>query len=234
MPLRRRKVPVLGPPAGPPFAARRGRLRRGELHAYGSLLSELDGQGVVLVTGEPASKGSVAIAIATAASAAGSRAALVECDLANPRLAGSLELAPAPGLHEYLRWDAEASQVLQALVLAGPGSAAAEEPLVCVVAGEPTSSGSVLLSAESFRHAVERLRSAYELLVLCAPPLEEAALVELVAEHSDAALAAVSRPAASGRRGRRLKRAMRRLPVAKVGLVLFEASERELRAPDPT
>jgi Mrp family chromosome partitioning ATPase len=209
-------------------------LRRGELHAYGSVLSELDGQGVVLVTGEPASKGPVAIAIATAASAAGSRAALVECDLANPSLAGSLELTPAPGLHEYLRWDAEAPQVLQALVLAGPGSAAAEEPLVCVVAGEPTSSGAVLLSAESFRHAIERLRNAYELLVLCAPSLEDPALVELVAERSDVALAAVDRPAASGRRGRRLKRTMRRLPVGRLGLILHEAPEPEPRAPDPT
>src|SRR3954447_20811667 len=127
----------------------------------------MDGRGVVLVTGEPASKGPVSIAIATAAAAAGRRVALVECDLASPSLAVALELAPAPGLHEYLRWDAGAAQILQALVLAGPGSAGAEEPLVCVVAGEPTSSGAVLLSAESFRHAVENLRSAYELLILC-------------------------------------------------------------------
>lgn len=231
--LRRRKVPVLGRPAGPSFATRRGTLRRGELQAYGSVLSELEGQGVVLVTGEPASKGPVSVAIAAAASAAGSRTALVECDLANPSLSGSLELAPAPGLHEYLRWDVEASQVLQALVLAGPGSEAAEEPLVCVVAGEPTSSGSVLLSAESFRHAVERLRGAYELVVLCAPSLEEPALVGLVAERSDAALAAVGRPAATGKRGRRLRRTMRRLPVARLGLVLHEAPGPEPRAPDP-
>jgi tyrosine-protein kinase Etk/Wzc len=202
-------------------------MRRGELQSYGELLSELDGQKVVLVTGEPASKGPVSIAIATAASAAGSRTALVECDLAHPSLAGSLELAAAPGLHEYLRWDAEASQILQALVLAGPGSAAAEEPLVCVVAGEPTTNGSVLLSAESFRQAVERLRGAYELLVLCAPSLEEEALVGLIAERSDVALAAVGRHAASGRRGRRLKRAMRRLPAPGLGLVLHEASEPE-------
>jgi tyrosine-protein kinase Etk/Wzc len=220
---RRRKVPVVGQPPGPSAGADPGRLRRSELQAFGSLLAELDGDGVVLVTGEPGGKCSAAVAIATAASAAGRRVALVECDLADPRLAASLDLAPAPGLHEYLRWDVEAAQILQALVLAGPGSGAAEEPLVCVVAGEPTASGAVLLSAESFRHAVERLRGAYELVVLCAPSLEEAPLLALVAERADVALAAIGRSAASGRRGRRLKRAMRRLPVPKVGLVLYEA-----------
>ena len=228
---RRRKVPVIGQLPRPSGGADPGTLRRGELQAYGSVLSELDGQGVVLVTGEPASKCSVSIAIATVASAAGRRVALVECDLANPSLAASLELAPAPGLHEYLRWDVEAAQILQALVLTGPGSGSAAEPLVCVVAGEPTSSGSVLLSAESFRHAVERLRSAYELVVLCAPSLEEAPLVELVAERSDVALAAIDRPAASGRRGRRLKRAMRRLPIPRVGLVLHADPAQEPPVP---
>lgn len=220
---RRRKVPVIGQPPGSSGGADPGTLRRGELQAYDSVLSELDGHGVVLVTGEPADKCSASIAIATAAAAAGRRVVLVECDLANPSLATSLQLVPGPGLHEYLRWDVEAAQILQALVLAGPGSDPAGEPLVCVVAGEPTSSGSVLLSAESFRHAVERLRGAYELVVICAPSLEEAPLVELVAERSDVALAAVGRPAVSGRRGRRLRRAMRRLPVPRVGLVLLEA-----------
>ena len=65
----------------------------------------------------------------------GRRTVLVECDLARPRLAADLGLAPGPGLHEYLRWEAEAAEILQPLVLAGPAAAGAGEPLVCIAAG---------------------------------------------------------------------------------------------------
>ncbi len=216
---RRRKLPVLAETAGEAFATSRGALRRSDLRSYDSVLSELDEARVALVTGDPASKGAVATALATAAGAAGRRAALVECDLASPKLAQALGLAAAPGLHEYLRWEAEPAQILQALVLAGPGSGAAEEPLVCVVAGEATSSGAVLLSADSFRDAIARLRSAYDLVVVNGPPLDEAHLAELVATQADVVLAAVSR-SASGRHRRRAGRVMRRLPGRKAGLVL--------------
>lgn len=219
---RRPKLPLLAQTNGEGFESSRGTLRRSDMKAYDSVLAELRDAKVALVTGDSASKGTVATAIATAASAAGGRAALVECDFAAPQMARCLGLAFAPGLHEYLRWEAEASQILQALVLAGPGSADAQEPLVCVVAGEQTSSGAVLLSAESFRHATARLRSAYDLVVLAGPPLEEAALVELVAAQSDVAIAAVGKPTASGRAGRKLRRALRRLPARPAGLVLHE------------
>ena len=222
MALRQPKLPLLAQTGGEGFASSRGTLRRSDMKAYDSVLAELRDARVALVTGDPASKGAVATAIATAASAAGGRAALVECDFAGPQLAQCLGLAAAPGLHEYLRWEAEAAQILQALVLAGPGSAGAQGPLVCVVAGEPTSSGAVLLSAESFRHATARLRSAYDFVVFAGPPLEEADLVELVAAQSDVALAAVGKPAASGRAGRKLKRALRRLPARPAGLILHE------------
>lgn len=225
MRLRRSKLPLLAQTHGVGLASSRGALRRSDMEAYDSVLAELRGAQVALVTGDPDRKGAVATAIATAASAAGQRAALVECDLASPQLAQYLGLAPSPGLHEYLRWDAEARQILQALVLAGPGSAEAQEPLVCVVAGEPTSSGAVLLSAESFRHATARLRGAYDLVVFDGPPLEEAILTELVAAQCDVALAAVGKPTASGRAGRKLRRALRRLPTRPAGLVLHEMPE---------
>jgi succinoglycan biosynthesis transport protein ExoP len=221
VPLRRARVPVLAR-SREGAASAWGSLRRSELDAYSEVLAELGEAATVLVSGGAASKGPVATGLATAAAVSGRRAVLVECDLANPRLARALGLTTAPGLHEYLRWASEAAQILQALVLAGPASEAVEAPLTCVVAGEPTSNGAVLLAAESFRQATERLRNAYELVVYAGPPLEEAQPAALVAAQADAAVAAVSAAEASGRSGRALRRSLRRLPVRTLGLVLCD------------
>ena len=99
--------------------------------------------------------------------AAGRRTILVECDLARPRLAAHVGLAAAPGLHEYLRWEAEPADVLQP-VAARPGPAAdgAGDPLVCVCAGRPAAKAETLLGLQSFAHMVEKLRGAYELVLL--------------------------------------------------------------------
>jgi MinD-like ATPase involved in chromosome partitioning or flagellar assembly len=95
---------------------------------------------------------------------------LLECELVEPGLAEALGLATAPGLHEYLRGIADSGEILKPVALAGPGSAGASEPLVCVVAGRPASDGAVLLDSERFRHAVTGLSDAYELLVIDGPP----------------------------------------------------------------
>ena len=57
-------------------------------------------------------------------------------------------------------------------MLAGPASAGAVEPLACVVAGEPGSASAPLLASERCHHAIERLRTAYDLLVIAGPGLE--------------------------------------------------------------
>lgn len=178
--------------AGP--APRAGTLRRCDLEAYGALREQLGGSRAVLVLGEPARRREVAIGLAATAAAADTRTALLECDLGRPGIADALGLAPAPGLHEYLRGETESEEILDALVLAGPGAGAATEPLVCVVAGRPAPDASALLGSERFRHAVAKLRSGYELLVLAGPSAEgfDGALGVLTAE-ADATLACVGR-----------------------------------------
>jgi Mrp family chromosome partitioning ATPase len=114
----------------------------------------------------------VALGLATAVTVEGRRVALLEADLAAPELAGALGLSPGPGLHEYLLGEAEAPQILQALVLAGPASGRATEPLACVVAGEPGPASGPLLASDRCRHAIGRLRAAYDLLVIDGPELE--------------------------------------------------------------
>lgn len=187
--LRRRKHPVLAEIPAPRHAppARLGALGRAGLEAYAGLAASLTGPGPVLVTG-PA-KSEVALGLAAATAAEGRRVALLECDLAAPMLAGLLGLAVSPGLHEYLQGDADAAQILQSLVLAGPASGRAVEPLACIVAGEPALAPVALLDSERCDHAIQRLRRAYDLLVIDGPPLEEDPdSLRALAEHSGATL----------------------------------------------
>ncbi|HEY5814916.1 MAG TPA: hypothetical protein VIS95_01090 [Solirubrobacterales bacterium] len=189
-------------PSRPSAELRTGTLRRGDLEAFRGLLERLAGARAVLVAGDTAARQQVAAGLAAAAAAEGTRTALLECDLERPGLADALGLAGAPGLGEYLRGDAEAEAILKPVVPAGPGSAAAEEPLVCVVAGRPAADAERLLASERFRHAVSSLRATYELLVLDGPPpgrdaelLAAMAVVDATVAVVDGADAAPSLPA---------------------------------------
>jgi Mrp family chromosome partitioning ATPase len=192
---RRGKPPVLAvisaarPPAGDAPA---WRLRRADYEALGSLLNALQGSGAVLLTGAEEGKSAAVVGLATVATATGRRTALLECDLAQPRVAGDLGLTAAPGLGEYLRREASAPQILQSLILAGPASGGAVTPLTCIVAGASTSDGAALLASDDFAHAISKLRSAYDLVVVDGPPLgrDEGSLVE-VARRVDVTLACV-------------------------------------------
>jgi Mrp family chromosome partitioning ATPase len=198
------KIPARSSPG-----LRMGTLRRGDLTAFGGLLEKLGGAGSVLMTGEAPGRRQAAAGLAAAAAAAGTRTALLECDLAAPGLADALGLANAPGLHEFLRGNAEVKEILKPVVLAGPASAAAIEPLVCVVAGRPASDGWALLASEDLGRAVEGLRAGYELLVIDGLPLADGYALGPLLGLVDATLACV--PAAEARR---------KLPVPVTGLVV--------------
>jgi Mrp family chromosome partitioning ATPase len=149
-------------------------LRRNDLEQLVAAREKLDGKRVVLVTGEEAATATVAVALAGVAAAAGISTALVECDIERPRIAAALGLAPTPGLHEYLRWEATPPDVVQPLALAGAAAAGEPGTLVCVCAGRPGGSTRALLDLGSFRHMTAKLREAYEVTVLLGPPLEGA------------------------------------------------------------
>lgn len=188
--LRRRgKLEVLAEvPAAESSSGRAGALGREQLRAYADLAERLDGSGSVFLTGS--SRTTASAGLAAAATAAGRRVALLECDLAEPTLAATLGLQPEPGLHEYLRGEAEASEILQPLVLAGPASGRAVEPLTCIVAGAAEPEPVALLDSERCDQAIERLRRAYELLVIAGPGLDEDAdSLRALAEHASTTLA---------------------------------------------
>jgi hypothetical protein len=217
-----RKLPVLAEISAPrPGESGAWSLRRDDFEALAGVRERLDGHRVVVVTGSEGIVAGAALAVAGAASAAGRRTALLECELAQPSVAAGVGLAPTPGLHEYLRWEVAAPQILQPLVLAGPAARGAAGPLVCIVAGRPAEDAPALLESESFRHATARLGDAYELTVVVAPSLEyENGSLEAVAARGDAVLACVGREQVSGRGRRRLRKALKRLPAPALGAVV--------------
>ncbi len=206
---RRARQPVLAEiPARRESLSRPAALGRAELQAYSDLARALDGPRAVLATG-PA-RSAVALGLAAAATAQGRRVALLECDLAAPSLAATLGLDAVPGLHEYLLGDEGATRILQPLVLAGPASGGASEPLVCIVAGAPEPEPVALLDSDRCDRAIQKLRRAYDLLVIAGPPLgRDADALLALAEHSDATVAC------GGRR-----EIPKRLPAPVTGCVL--------------
>jgi Mrp family chromosome partitioning ATPase len=217
----RRKLPVLAEISGPrPGESRAWSLRQADLEALAKPRQALDGHRVVLISGDERLAGAIALA---AASAADRRTALLECDVGQPRLAVELGLAPAPGLHEYLRWEATAAEILQPLVLAGPAAQGASGPLVCTVAGRPATNPGTLIALESFRHALAKLRAAYDLTVLIGPPLEVVrGSPEAIAAQADAVIAAVSPRGIRGQPGRLLRAQLRRLKTETLGAVVVD------------
>ncbi|HET9154177.1 MAG TPA: hypothetical protein VFN85_08690 [Solirubrobacterales bacterium] len=215
--LRGRRLPLLAEVSGPGEDARAWSLRRGDLEALEKALPRLEGERVVLVAGQREAAPLAAIALAAAAAARGPRTILVECDLARPRLAAYVGLAATPGLHEYLRWEAEPADVLQPVVLGGSAVDGAGDPLACVCAGRPASKTETLLGLQSFAHMVEKLRAAYELVLLSGPPLlEEPGSIAIAARQADAVVAGLPAPATGDRT---IAKALERLPVPALGTI---------------
>jgi Mrp family chromosome partitioning ATPase len=216
----RSRLPVLAEISGP--AEGRGwALRRGDFVALEEALPRLAQRRMVLVAGEGEEPALAAIALAAAAAASGRRTILVDCDLARQRLAAHLGLDSAPGVHEYLRWEAEPADVLQPVALFGQAAAGASEPLVCICSGRPATKAETLLGLQSFSHMVGKLRDAYELVLLLAPPVAaEPASCLAVARQADAVVAGLSTDGVD----RRLQAAIRRLPVPALGAVKISSS----------
>lgn len=215
----RSRIPVLAEISGPADGRAWG-LRRQDFASLTELLPRLAERRVVAVAGEVGSTAVAAVAVAAAASASGRRTILVECDLARPRLAAQVGLAATPGLHEYLRWEAEPGAIIQPVVLAGPATGSAADPLVCVCGGRPADRAETLLGLQSFGHMVEKLRAAYELTILLAPAvLKEPNASEAVAVHADATIAGLPAAATTSRAGRATRAATRRLPPPVLGAI---------------
>jgi polysaccharide biosynthesis transport protein len=220
MRLGRARLPVLAEVSGPaPEGSRVWSLRRRDHERLTEMLPRLGESRVVLLTGDADATRVAAVSVASAAASSGRRTVLLECDLERPRLAADLGLRAEPGLHEYLRWEVRPEEVLQPLLLAGP-AAGAGDPLACICAGRRAQSAEVLLGLGSCQHAVAKMRRAYELVLLAAPaPVPDPSATLAAARQADAVLAGMPAAEASGREGRPLRAAIRRLPLPALGTV---------------
>jgi receptor protein-tyrosine kinase len=218
----RRKLPVVAEISAPASGEDRvWRLRREDLEQLEEVLERVGRRRVVLVSGGEDLVRVLSVGLAGAACAAGRRTALVECDLARPRLAADLGLSQSPGLHEYLRWEATAAEILQPLALAGPAASRGSEPLVCISAGRLAPDPGILLGLQSFRHMAAKLRGAYDLVVLSGPKIaSDPACLETIAAEADGVLAGISPPQASGSSQKVMRSALARLPAATLGAVV--------------
>jgi Mrp family chromosome partitioning ATPase len=218
----RAKLPVLAEISGPaPEATRAWSLRRQDFERLAALQPRLAKRRAALVTGGEEATRVAAVALAAAASATGRRTVLLECDLARPRLAADLGLAQAPGLHEYLCWEATPAEVLQPVALGGSAAAGATGPLVCIAAGRAAPQPETLLGLPSFLHMTAKLRSAYDFVVLAGPGIgSEDGALRIVSGQADVVIVGLSPAQVSGRDGRPLRAAVRRLPTPSLGAVV--------------
>jgi Mrp family chromosome partitioning ATPase len=214
------RLPVLAQVSGPLADAGPWSLGGEDFQRLRKLRARIGSRRLLLVTGSSADGGVLATGIAAAAAAAGSRTVLVDCDLAAAELAAELGLEPAPGLHEYLRWEATPQQLLQPLALAGPASAAAEEPLAFIAAGRPAADPATLLRLQSFRHMSAKLRHAYELVVVSGPPLDAGGALRPAVAEADAVIAAIGSEQSSRSARKALRRDLRRLGAKPLGAVV--------------
>jgi Mrp family chromosome partitioning ATPase len=220
------RLPVLAEIGAP--ASSNGRawgLRRNDLEQLVAARERIEGKRVVLVTGEEAATATVAVALAGAVAAAGASTALVECDVERPRIAAQLGLAPTPGLHEYLRWEATPPDVVQSLTLAGIAAAGRPGTLICVCAGRPGGSARALLDLGSFRHMTAKLREAYEVTILLGPPLEgvDGALGSVAAAADCTVAALTQRP--SRRYAKATRDALSWLKARPVGAIVVSTTD---------
>ena len=152
---------------------------------------------VVLIAGSQPEEGktTVSMSLASAAAIAGQRVLLLEGDLRRPSFARRLQVNPAPGLVEYLRGQAEPSQVVQLVDLFPPhteaapaGARAAVARLACITAGAIGADSSELLSSDRFRHFISEIRAAYDLIVIDSSPLLAVVDPLQLVEQADAVL----------------------------------------------
>ncbi len=149
-----------------------------------------DAPATIAVTAPSSSGSSIALGLASSLAMGGGRVILVEADLRRPALAAALELAVGPGLAEYLEGGARPGDVMRAVALLQGG---AEEPhvLVCVPAGHADRSAAAALGGERLPGLIDRLRRAYDFVIVDAPPVIEGPGAAVAAGATDGTVISV-------------------------------------------
>ena len=117
----------------------------------------------LLVTSTIANEGKTTLAInlATALAQKGKRVLLVDCDLRNPSVAFTYEMATMPGLSEYLREKASLDDIL---------FHAPEDNMYVIFGGQPISHPENLFRQDMAKELLDAAKNAFDYIILDTPP----------------------------------------------------------------
>ena len=119
---------------------------------------------VILVTSSVPNEGKTTFAASLARSVArsGGRALLIDCDLRHPSIGPLFEVPRGPGLVSYFKGKSDFARLIHVDV---------SSRLHYITAEEGTANPQDLLGSQHMRDVLEKLRFAYDLIVLDAPPI---------------------------------------------------------------
>lgn len=112
-------------------------------------------------------KSTVSAWYAYVSAASGVRTLLVDCDLRKPRLAERFDLAPTPGLTDFLAGSAEPQDVLRVIDVEGPDAV----PLTVIPAGATVQQPAEAIGSQRFTTFIEEVSHAYDLVIFDTAPL---------------------------------------------------------------
>lgn len=112
-------------------------------------------------------KSTVSAWYAYVSAASGVRTLLVDCDLRKPRLAERFDLAPTPGLTDFLAGSAEPQDVLRVIDVEGPDAV----PLTVIPAGATVQQPAETIGSQRFTTFIEEVSHAYDLVIFDTAPL---------------------------------------------------------------
>jgi capsular exopolysaccharide synthesis family protein len=173
-------------------------------------------------------KSTVAAGLATAATLAGRRVLLVECDLRRPVFADRLDVAAAPGLADWASGRAEPPDVIQQLAVSRSNGKHegteegddASRLLTVISAGSFSPEPAELLASARFTEFVEQTSSVYDLVVFdCTPLLPVGDALEVL-RKADAALLCIRLEQTTREQALAAKAALEHLPERLLGLVI--------------
>jgi Mrp family chromosome partitioning ATPase len=127
-------------------------------------------------------KSTVAASLAFAIASAGRRTLLVDCDLRRPAIAERLGMERSPGISDFLAGEATPQQILRpipfraSLSLNGASAngalgTAADNLLVAIPAGSPTSHTAELLGSRRFKEFMAQVVQTYDVVVIDSAPI---------------------------------------------------------------
>ena len=139
---------------------------------------------VLLVTSTIPNEGKTTLSVnlAVALAQKGKKVLLMDCDLRNPSVGSALGLGKKAGFAEFLKGEISAKEIMQTW---------GTEELHVVLAGNGVSNPGMLLAQKNAKMFVEKMREAFDYVILDTPPCAMMADAAEIGEYADAALLTV-------------------------------------------